>query len=87
MLTTQYADLFVNCCEGSHLNTGNKNPNVDDEQSSFNQQPTSSLLVFHSVKNTQYLPQMNDWNGFATVDYDTHINAKIEFSINHVITL
>ena len=35
--------------------------------------------------NKKYIfPALNIANNFATIDYDAHINTKIDFTINHV---
>ena len=50
MHPTQYFVLFVTYREGSNMNTGNKNPIVLDEGSSFSRLSMSSLLVFDNEK-------------------------------------
>ena len=66
------------------MNTGNKNPIVVDDNSSFSQQSTSSPLAFASVRTKYSFPPLNDSNSFRTVDYDAHNNTKVDYSINHV---
>ena len=66
------------------MNTGNKNPNVDDEDIPFSQQPTSSPLVYDFKKNKKGFPPLNDSNSFSTVDSDAHVSTKIGYSIIHV---
>ena len=50
MHTTQNHNLFVTFYEGFNIKTGNKNPFVVEEDSSYIQQSMSSPLVFDSVE-------------------------------------
>ena len=84
MHTTQYPDLLVKCREGSNMNTGNGNPQVVDDESRVTQNSLSAPLALDSVHNKCYIPPLNDSNSFGIVGYDTHINSKIDYSINHV---
>ena len=81
-----YPNLFVSYRECFKINTGRKNPIVVDEDLSCIKQPTNSPLVFDSVKNKGFFPPLNSLlpTSFGTVEYDAHIKAKIEHSINHV---
>ena len=83
MHTIQYLDLFVPNRERFNMNSGNKNPLVVDEVSSFSQLSTSSPLVFDSVKKKSYFVLLNDSNSFGTEDHDAHISTQIDCSIIH----
>ena len=69
------------------MNTGNKTPIVDDERSSFTQSSMSSPLVFDPVIKRVFVPPLNDFISLRIVDYDAHISAKIEFSINYFFNI
>ena len=84
MHKTQYPDLLVTYREGFIMNTGNINPFVADENSSLIQNSMSSTLFFEFVKSINYFPPLNGSNNFRTVDYDAHINTKIDYSFDHV---
>ena len=62
--------MFVNYREGFHLNTGNQNSIVVDENLPFHQQSMFSQLILDSVKDKQIFPPVNFSNSFGTVDYD-----------------
>ena len=55
-----------------------------DEGPSFTQFSMPSPLVFDSVYNKDDFPPLNDSNRLGAVDYDAHINTKIDYSINRV---
>ena len=44
----------------------------------------SSPLVFDSINSKYYFLLLNDSNNFGAVDYDAHINSKIDYSISLV---
>ena len=60
------------------------NPIIVDEDSSFSQVPTSSTLVFDSVKNKYSFFPLNGSNTFCTVDYDARTIRKTDYPMNHV---
>ena len=69
------------------MNTGNRNPLQLPEDKTYTTL-TSAPIIGKLVKdaNNKFLfPPLNTSNSFATVDYDTHINTKIDFTINHVL--
>ena len=76
--------FVVSYRESFKMKTGNENPIVADKESSFIQEPTSSPLVFDSVKNKYNFPPVVASNSFGTLDYDVQIKTKIDFSVNHV---
>ena len=43
----------------------------------------SGKLVLDTINNKFY-PALNVSNTFATIDYDAHINTKIDYTNNHV---
>ena len=58
-----------------------------------NGQPRPQLIIDQNISgkiqfdtsNQKYIfPALNVSNNFATLDYDAHINTKIDFTINHV---
>ena len=44
----------------------------------------SGKIILDNSSNKFIFPALNVSNTFATIDYDAHINTKIEFTINHV---
>ena len=75
--TSQFLDLFVTYRGGSFMNNGYKNLIVADDNWSFSQQSTSSLLVIDSFKNKIGFPPLNDSNIIGTVDFDSHVVTKL----------
>ena len=47
-------------------------------------QKFSGEIQFDTSKQKYIFPALNVSNNFATLDYDAHINTKIDFTINHV---
>ena len=47
----------------------------------------TSPLVSDTVKINYYFPQLKDSNSFGIVDYDAHMNTRINYSIDHVFVL
>ena len=47
-------------------------------------QMISGRMQFDTSNQKYIFPAINVSNNFATVDYDAHINTKIDFTINHV---
>ena len=60
------------------MHTGQPNP-----QSIINEY-FSGKIVFDSTTKHYVFPAINISNNFATIDYDAHINTKIEYTIIHV---
>ena len=76
--STQYDDIFVTYLDGSDMNTGLPKPHSIIDQ-------TISGNIKSDDSNKRYIfPALNISNNFATLDYDAHINTKIDFTINHV---
>ena len=44
----------------------------------------SGKIVLDNSNNNFIFPAFNVSNNFATIDYDSHINTKIDYTINHV---
>ena len=76
--STQYSDLFVTCTDGFNMHTGQPNP-----QFMINQY-ISGKIIRDNLNNKFIFPALNVSNNFATIDYDAHINTKIDYNINHV---
>ena len=86
--TTQYPDLFVSYTEGFDINTGERNPSILPQNEQFNQYSSEYHKITGKLiedKDKKYLfPPLNSTNNFATIDYETQINTKIDYAINHV---
>ena len=60
------------------MHTGQPNPHsIIDEY-------ISGKIVLDTSNNKFVFPALNVSNNFATIDYDAHINTKIDYTINHV---
>ena len=78
LFSTQYDDIFVTYLDGFDMNTGLPKPHSIIDQ-------TISGNIKYDDSNKRYIfPALNISNNFATLDYDAHINTKIDFTINHV---
>ena len=78
LYSTQNEDIFVTYLDGFDMNNGQPRPHsiIDLKFSGKKQFDTS---------NQKYIfPALDVSNNFATLDYDAHINTKIDFTINHV---
>ena len=83
---TQYPDLFITYKEVFNMHTGKPNPLQLPQNEQYNQ--LSSQLISGKLIHTQnnfLFPALNSSNNFATIDYEAHINTKIDYSINHVL--
>ena len=78
LLSTQYSDLFVTYTDGFNMHTGQ--PNIQ----SLNNEYISGKIVLDNSNNKFIFPAINDSSNFATIDYDAHLNTKIDYTINHV---
>ena len=78
LFSTQYSDLVVTYTDGSNMHTGQPNP-----QFMINEYISGKLELDNSNHKFVF-PALNVSNNFATIDYDAHINTKIDYSINHV---
>ena len=72
LYNTQYSDLFVTYQEGFNLHTGQPSP-----QSIINEY-ISGKLVLDSTTKHYVFPALNVSYNFATIDYDAHIDKKID---------
>ena len=79
LYATQYSDLFVTYTEGINMHTGQPDPS-----SKIHEHITAKLK--HNNSNNKYIfPVLNVSNNLATIDYDAHVNTKIDYTINHVV--
>ena len=78
LYSTQYSNLFVTYTDGFNMHTGQPNPH------SMIDEYISGKIVLDTSNNKFVFPALNVSNNFATIDYDAHINTKIDYSINHV---
>ena len=76
--STQYDDIFVTYLDGFHMNNGQQKPH------SIIDQRISGKIHFDTSNKKYIFPALNVSNNFGTLDYDAHINTKIDFTINHV---
>ena len=60
------------------MNTGQPKPHLILDQN------IRGKIQFESSNQKYVFPALNKSNNFATIDYDAHINTKIDFTINHV---
>ena len=44
----------------------------------------SGKIVLNTSNNKNMFPALNVSNNFASIDYDAHINTKVDYTINHV---
>ena len=61
-----------------NMHTGQPNPH------SMIHEYISGKIVLGTSSNKFIFPALNVSNNFATIDYDAHINTKIDYTINHV---
>ena len=82
---TQYPDLFITYTEGFNMQTGKPNPLQLPQDEQYNQLTTQLISgkLIHT-KDKLLFPALNSSNNFATIDYEAHINTKLDYSINHV---
>ena len=60
------------------MHTGQPNPH------SLIDEYISGKIVLDTSNNKFIFSALNVSNNFATIDYDAHINSKIDYTINHV---
>ena len=69
------------------MHTGKPNPLQLPQNEQYNQLTTQLISgkLIHT-QNKFLFPALNSSssNNFATIDYEAHINTKIDYSINHV---
>ena len=78
LYSTQYDDIFVTYLDGFDMNNGQPRPH------SIIDQNNSGRRQFDASNQKYIFPALNVSNNFATLDYDAHINSKIDFTINNV---
>ena len=78
LYSTQYSDLFVKHPHGFNMHTGQPNPH------SMIDEYNSGKKVLDTSINKFVFPAINVSYNVATIDYDAHINTKIDYTINHV---
>ena len=78
LYSTQYSDLFVTYTDGFNMHTEQPNPH------SMIDEYISGKIVLDTSNNKFVFPALKVSNNFATIDYDAHINTKIDYTINHV---
>ena len=76
--STHYSDLCVTSTDGFNMHTGQPNPH------SMIDEYISGKIVLDTSNDKFVFPALNVSNNFATIDYDAHINTKIDYTINHV---
>ena len=76
--STQDDDIFVTYLDGFDMNNGQPRPH------SIIDQNINGRIQFDTSNQKYIFPALNYSNKFATLDYDAHINTKIDFTINHV---
>ena len=76
--STQDDDIFVTYLDGFDMNNGQPRPH------SIIDQNINERIQFDTSNQKYIFPALNYSNNFATLDYDAHINTKIDFTINHV---
>ena len=70
--------IFVTYTDGFNMHTGQPNPH------SMINEYISGKIVLDNSNNKFVFPALNVSINFATIDYDAHINTKIDYPINHV---
>ena len=78
LFSIQYEDIFVTYLDGFDMNTGQPKPPSKIDQN------ICRKIQFDNSNKKYIFPALNISNNFATIDYDAHINTKIDFTITHV---
>ena len=76
--STQYEDIFVTYIDGFDMNNGRP------RRHSILDQKLSGKIQFDTSNKKYIFPALNISNNFATLDFDAHLNTKIDFTKNHV---
>ena len=76
--STQYETIFVTYLDGFDMSNGQPRPH------SIIDRKISGKILFDTSNQKYIFPALNVSNKLATLDYDAHINTKIDFTINHV---
>ena len=77
LYSTQFQDIFVTYLDGFDMNNRQPRPHSIIDQK-------SGKIQFDTSNQKYIFPALNVSNNIATLDYDAHINTKIDFTINHV---
>ena len=78
LYSTQSSDLFVTYTDGFNMHPGQPNPH------SMSDEYISGKIILDNSNNKLVFPALYVSNNVATIDYDAHINTKIDYTINHV---
>ena len=78
LFSTQYSDFFVTYTDGFNMHKGQRDPH------SMIDEYFSGKIVLDTSNSKFKFPALIVSNNFATIDYDAHINTKIDYTINHV---
>ena len=78
LYSTQYDDIFVSYLDGFDMNSGQPRPHSIIDQRNIGQ------IQFDTSNQKYKFPALKISNNFATLDYDAHINTKIDFTKNYV---
>ena len=73
-----YSALCVTYTDCINMHTGQPNPQ------SINNEYISGKIVLDNSNIKFKFPALNFSDNFATIDYDAHMNTKIDYTINHV---
>ena len=78
LYSTQNDDIFVTYLDGFDMDNGQPRPH------SIIDQNISGRIHFDTSNQKYIFHALNVSNNFATLEYDAHINTKIDFTMNHV---
>ena len=78
LYSTQCDDMFVTYLDGFDMKNGQLRPH------SIIDQNISGRIQFDTSNQKYIFPALNVSNIFVTLDYDAHINTKLDFTINYV---
>ena len=85
LYTNQYLDLFITHIEGFNMHTGKRNPLQLPEVNNMINSPLNSFLVkLFIFKIKSFFLLYTSPTTLLKIDYEAHINTKIDYSINHV---
>ena len=74
LYSSQFDDIFVTSFDGFDMNNGQLRPH------SILDQKISGKKQFDTSNQKYIFTELNVSNNFATLDYDAHINTKIDFT-------
>ena len=78
LYSTQNDDIFVTYLDGFDMNNGQPRPHSKIDKN------ISGRIQFDTSKQKYTFPALYVSNNFATLDYDAHINTKMDLTINHL---